>query len=77
MKKRDSEESAAQSAIILAAVVILVAALAVLFGLQTLISVNTKRLAAIDPWLNDVPQPLQETASVAARTVRRCDRSNR
>ena len=68
MKKRNSEESAAQSAIILAAVVIVVAVLAVLFGLQTLISINTKRLAAVDPWLNDVPQPLQETAAVTATT---------
>lgn len=66
MKKRDSEESAAQSAIILAGVVIVVAVLAIMFGLQTLISINTKRLAAIDPWLNDVPQPLQESSTPAA-----------
>jgi hypothetical protein len=66
MKKRNSEESAAQSAIVLAAAVIVVAVLAVLFGLQTLISINTKRLAAVDPWLNDVPQPLQESGSPAA-----------
>jgi len=63
MKKRDNEESAAQSAIILAGVVIVVAVLAVLFGLQTLVWINAKHWASIDPWLNDTPQPLPASAN--------------
>jgi hypothetical protein len=64
MKKRDSEESAAQSAIVLAGVVIVVAIVAVLFGLQTLVWINAKHWASLDPWLNDTPQPLASSASV-------------
>src|SRR5579872_3468434 len=63
MKKRDNEESAAQSAIILAGVVIVVAVVAVLFGLQTLVWINAKHWASIDPWMNDTPQPLRNEPS--------------
>ena len=63
MKKRENEESAAQSAIILAGVVIVVAVLAVLFGLQTLVWINAKHWASVDAWLNDTPQPLPALAN--------------
>ncbi len=63
MKKRDNEESAAQSAIVLAAAVIVVAVVAVLFGLQTLVWINANHWASIDPWLNDTPQPLSSSAN--------------
>lgn len=68
MKSRDSEQSGPQSAIILAGVVVVVAVLAVLFGLQTLVSINAKQRAAIDPWLNDTPQPLPASSSNAPPT---------
>jgi hypothetical protein len=56
--KVESEKSGAQSAILLAATVLIVAVLAVLFGLQTLVWVNSRHRTSLDPWLADTPQPL-------------------
>ena len=56
--KEDSEKSGAQSAIILAVIVLAVAVLSVLFGLQTLVWLNAKHWASIDPWLAETPRPL-------------------
>jgi hypothetical protein len=64
--KEDSEKSGAQSAIILAVIVLAVAVLSVLFGLQTLVWLNAKHWASIDPWLAETPQPLPASESAAA-----------
>ena len=54
----NTEKSSARSAIILAAVVLVVAILSVEFGLQTLVWIETKNWASVDPWLLEIPQPL-------------------
>lgn len=56
--KRSGETSGPESAIALAAVVIAVAIIAVLFGLQTLVWINAKHWASVDPWMAETPQPL-------------------
>jgi len=56
--KVESEKSDAQSAILLAAAVLIVAVLAVSFGVQTLVWVNSRQWTSVNPWLADVPQPL-------------------
>jgi hypothetical protein len=61
--KQDSEKSGARSAIILAATVIAVAILSVLFGLQTLVWLNTRHWASVDPWLSDTPKSLPASDS--------------
>ncbi|HWF39440.1 MAG TPA: hypothetical protein VG322_13025 [Candidatus Acidoferrales bacterium] len=77
MKKRDNEESAAQSAIVLAGVVIVVAVLAVLFGLQTLVWINAKHWASLDSWLNDTPQPLSSSANALPPTPAPLDKKGK
>jgi hypothetical protein len=65
--KEDNEKSGAQSAITLSVIVIAVAILSLVFGLQTLVWLNTKHWASVDPWLTDTPQPLPASdSSVAA-----------
>jgi hypothetical protein len=59
--KKSSESSGPESAITLAAAVIVVAIIAVLFGLQTLVWINAKHWASVDPWMADTPQPLPPT----------------
>ncbi|MGC2421641.1 MAG: hypothetical protein WA405_08340 [Candidatus Acidiferrales bacterium] len=53
-----NESSGAWSAVILAAVVVLLAAFIVEFGLQTLVWVDAKHWASVNPWLRTVPQQL-------------------
>jgi hypothetical protein len=60
--KLEPDKSNAQSAILLAAIVLVVAILAVLFGLQTLIWLNGRHWASVNPWLADTPQPLAVAA---------------
>lgn len=65
MKKSD-ETSGPESAIALAAVVVVVAIIAVMFGLQTLVWINAKHWASVNPWLNDTPQPVSASASASS-----------
>lgn len=53
-----AESSAARTAILLAAGVLAVAAFSVAFGLQTLVWINAKHWASVNPWLREVPKPL-------------------
>jgi len=53
-----AESSAARTAILLAAGVLVVAAFTVAFGLQTLVWLNAKHWASVNPWLREVPKPL-------------------
>ncbi len=64
-RKKADEASGAQSALILAAVVVVVAVLAVLFGLQTLVWINARHWASVDPWLADTPDPLPHSGNEA------------
>jgi len=54
----DSENSSARSAIALSITVVIVAILAVQFGLQTLVWIESKMWASENPWITDVPQVL-------------------
>ncbi|HVB58788.1 MAG TPA: hypothetical protein VNE63_20480 [Candidatus Acidoferrales bacterium] len=56
-----SEKSGARPAIVLAAVALVVAIFLVEFGLQTLVGISSKRWAAVDPWLGEVPQAFPST----------------
>jgi hypothetical protein len=72
------EKSGAISAIILAVLVVLVSAFCVAYGLQTLVWVEARHWASVNPWLSDVPQPLpnstpRPTASAKATQVRAYD----
>jgi hypothetical protein len=53
-----AEKKGASFAIILAFAVILVAIFCVAYGLQTLAWIEAKQWASINPWLNNIPQPL-------------------
>lgn len=53
-----TESNAARTAILLAAGVLVVAAFSVAFGLQTLVWLNAKHWASVNPWLREVPKPL-------------------
>src|ERR1700722_13932845 len=64
-KQHDPDKSNAQSAILLAAAVLVVAVFAILFGLQTLVWLNSKHWASINPWIGDTPQPLATVASAS------------
>jgi hypothetical protein len=62
----DTEKSSARSAILLAAVVLIVATLSVEYGLQTLVWIETKNWASVNPWLLEIPQPLSAPTSPLA-----------
>jgi hypothetical protein len=74
--RRVGETSGTLPAIVLAGVVIVVAIFVVEFGLQTIVWINAKRLAGIDPWLADVPQaisaalPQAEPPQAAGRSAK-------
>src|SRR5262249_33623874 len=55
-----------RNAIILALIVILVAVYCVMYGLQTLVWIEGKQWASVNPWLNDVPKAITETGKSAA-----------
>src|SRR5258708_6785804 len=65
VEKDEAEKSGALSAIILAALVVLVSAFCVAYGLQTLVWVEARQWASVNPWLRDVPQPLPSSTSSA------------
>jgi hypothetical protein len=58
VEKDEVEKSGALSAIILAALVVLVSAFCVAYGLQTLVWMEARQWASVNPWLRDVPQQL-------------------
>jgi len=60
-----AESSGARTAILLAAGVLVVAAFSVAFGLQTLVWINAKQWASVNPWLREVPKPLVAPESPA------------
>jgi len=66
VEKDEVEKCGALSAIILAVLVVLVSAFCVAYGLQTLVWVEARHWASVNPWLRDVPQPLPASASSAA-----------
>jgi len=67
----DPDKKGARFAIILSLVVILVAAYCVMYGLQTLVWIEGKQWASVNPWLNEAPKPLAITATlpVTAKSV--------
>ena len=75
--KKSSETSGPESAIVLAFVGIVVAILAVLFGLQTLVWINAKHWASVDPWMADVPKPLTQAEELAAEPPPALDKSGK
>lgn len=64
----ETEKTGARSAIVLVIVVVLVAIFCVEFGLQTLVSIEAKRWASVNPWLVDVPQRLPAPATLPKGT---------
>ncbi|HYL68116.1 MAG TPA: hypothetical protein VEX69_03040 [Candidatus Limnocylindria bacterium] len=58
VEKDEAEKSGALSAIILAVLVVLVSAYCVAYGLQTLVWLEARHWSTVNPWLQDVPQPL-------------------
>jgi hypothetical protein len=56
------EQSSAQSAIILVVVIIVVAIFISAYGMQTLQWIAAHEWAEVNPWLNDVPQPIAPSA---------------
>jgi hypothetical protein len=63
----EAEKSGARSAIILLVIALLLAGYSVEFGLQTLAWAEARHWAGINPWLNDVPQPLPAPATPAGK----------
>lgn len=57
------EKKGARSAIILAALVVLVSVYCIAYGLQTLVWLEARHWASVNPWLQDVPQPLPSSTS--------------
>jgi hypothetical protein len=55
---RDTEKSGTLSAVILMAIVVLIGAYSMAYGLQTLVWIEARRWASLDPWLSEVPVPL-------------------
>lgn len=72
-----NESSGAWSAVILAAVVVLLAAFIVEFGLQTLVWVDAKHWASVNPWLRTVPQQLATVPPPAGPVPARPQRRQR
>lgn len=67
----DDEKSGARSAIVLVVVALVVAIFIVEFGLQSLVWGSTKRWAAVNPWLTEVPQafPSVQPGDIASQTA--------
>lgn len=59
----NTEKHAARNAILLLAALLLVAGYAVEFGPQSLVWLEGKHLASVNPWLLEVPEPLAATTS--------------
>ena len=55
---RDTEKSGTLSAMILMAIVVLIGAYSMAYGLQTLVWIEARQWASLNPWLSDVPMPL-------------------
>lgn len=55
---RDTEKSGTLSAMILMVIVVLIGAYSMAYGLQTLVWIEARRWASLNPWLGDVPVPL-------------------
>jgi hypothetical protein len=70
VEKDEAEKSGALSAIILAALVVLVSAFCVAYGLQTLVWLEARQWASVNPWLRDVPQSLPSSTSTATPDAR-------
>ena len=64
------EKKGALSAIILAALVVLVSVFCVAYGLQTLVWLEARQWASVNPWLRDVPQPLPSSTPSAAPSAK-------
>jgi hypothetical protein len=69
-ERNEVEKSGALSAIVLAVLVVLVSAFCVAYGLQTLVWVEAKQWASVNPWLRDIPQPLPQSTSRPAPGVK-------
>jgi hypothetical protein len=69
VEKVEVEKSGALSAIILAILVVLVSAFCVAYGLQTLVWVEARHWSAVNPWLEEIPQPLRASAASAKSTL--------
>jgi hypothetical protein len=59
------EQNSARSAIILVVIIIVVAIFSSSYGMQTLQWIAARQWAEINPWLNDVPQPLAAASGTA------------
>jgi len=64
-KGGDTEKSGTLSAMILMVVVVLIGAYSVAYGLQTLVWIEARRWASLNPWLSDVPMPLPGKVATA------------
>jgi hypothetical protein len=58
----EAEKNATRNAIVLVALVVVVAAYSMAFGLQTLIWFETHHWTRANPWIKDVPQPLNSAS---------------
>src|SRR5580693_8092781 len=65
----DPEKSSATSAIVLVIIAVVVAIYSSSYGMQTLQWISARNWATENPWLNDVPQPIANTAASAAPEV--------
>lgn len=75
--KKSSETSGPESAIVLALVGIVVAILAVMFGLQTLVWINAKHWASVDPWMAETPKPLAQEEGLVAEPPPALDKNGK
>jgi uncharacterized membrane protein len=62
MNEEEDDKGGARNAIILAIIVILVGAYCLMFGLQTLVWIQSKQSATANSWVGIVPQPLPSTS---------------
>ena len=62
MNEEEDDKGGARNAIVLAIIVILVGAYCLMFGLQTLVWIQSKQSAAANSWVGIVPQPLPSTS---------------
>jgi len=65
---RDTEKSGVLSAMILMVIVVLIGAYSLAYGMQTLVWIEARRWAGINPWLSDVPVPLPGKVASPALT---------
>ena len=70
VEKVEVEKNGVLSAIILAVLVVLVSAFCVAYGLQTLVWVEARQWASVNPWLSDVPQPLPSSTGSATLSAK-------